>query len=106
MGGAASKMCGSQNVSGPEIAGHGVGAAHAAAAATSQGTGGQGTGREAPESVASSQAAETAKPVSKQQIAYLLRLGLNRREVCVDTRHSNVLLFLLLCIRCIDGSLP
>ena len=91
MGGAASKMCGSQNVSGPEIAGHGVGAAHAAAAATSQGTGGQGTGREAPESVASSQAAETAKPVSKQQIAYLLRLGLNRREVCVDTCHSNVL---------------
>ena len=41
MGGAASKMCGSQNVSGPE----------------------------------------TADP--KEQIADLLRLGLNRREVCV-----------------------
>ena len=89
MGGAASKMCGSQNVSGPEIAGPGVGAAHAeaaAAAATSQGTGGQGTGGHgapAPEqSVASSQAADkTADP--KEQIAYLLRLGLNRREVCV-----------------------
>ena len=86
MGGAASKMCGSQNVSGPEIAGPGVGAAHAAAAATSQGTGGKGTaghGAPAPEqSVASSQAAEkTADP--KEQIAYLLRLGLNRREVCV-----------------------
>ena len=66
MGGAASKMCGSQNVSEPE----------------------------------------TADTMSKEQIAYLLRLGLNRREVCVDTRHSNVLLFLLLCIRCIDGSLP
>jgi|SRR6056300_1546157 len=86
MGGAASKMCGSQNVSGPEIAGPGVGVAQAAAAATSQGTGGQGTGGHgapAPEqSVASSQAAEkTADP--KEQIAYLLRLGLNRREVCV-----------------------
>jgi hypothetical protein len=81
MGGTASDMCGSQNVSGPEIAGPGVGAAHAAAAATSQGTGGHGA--PAPEqSVASSQAAEkTADP--KEQIAYLLRLGLNRREVCV-----------------------
>ena len=81
----ASEMCGSQNVSGPEIAGPGVGAAQAAAAATSQGTGGKGTaghGPPAPEqSVASSQAAETADP--KEQIAYLLRLGLNRREVCV-----------------------
>ena len=81
-------MCGSQNVSGPEIAGPGVGAAHAEAAeaaATRQGTGGKGTaghGAPAPEqSVASGQAAETAD--SKQQIAYLLRLGLNRREVCV-----------------------
>jgi hypothetical protein len=86
MGGAASKMCGSQNVSGPEIAGPGVGAAHAATAATSQGTVGKGTaGHGAParaeQSVASSQAAETADP--KEQIAYLLRLGLNRREVCV-----------------------
>ena len=86
MGGAASKMCGSQNVSGPEMAGPGVGAAQAAAAATSQGTGGKGTaghGAPAPEqSVASSQAAEkTVDP--KEQIAYLLRLGLNRREVCV-----------------------
>jgi hypothetical protein len=62
MGGAASKMCGSQNVSGP-----------------------------APEqSVASSQAAETADTVSTEEIGYLLRLGLNRREVCVDT--------------CLDGS--
>ena len=99
-------MCGSQNVSGPEMAGPGVGAAQAAAAATSQGTGGKGTaghGPPAPEqSVASSQAAETADP--KEQIAYLLRLGLNRREVCVDTCHSNVLLsFLLLHIH---GSLP
>ena len=87
MGGAASKMCGSQNVSGPEIAGPGVGVAQAASAPTSQGTGGQGTGGHgapAPEqSVASSQAAEkTADP--KEQIAYLLRLGLNRREVCVE----------------------
>ena len=82
MGGAASKMCGSQNVSGPEIAGPGVGAAHAAAAATSQGTGGKGTaghGAPAPEqSIASSQAADPM-----EQIAYLSRLGLNRREVCV-----------------------
>jgi len=98
----ASEMCGSQNVSGPEIAGPGVGVAQAAAAATSQGTGGQGTGghgAHAPEhlSVASSQVVETAKPVSKQQIAYLFRLGLNRREVCVE------LLFLLLHTH---GSLP
>jgi len=92
-------MCGSQNVSGPETAGPGVGVAQAAAAATSQGTGGQGRGHGAPapeESVASSQAAETANPASKEQIAYLLRLGLNRREVCVNTCHSNVLLLLLL----------
>jgi hypothetical protein len=109
MGGAASKMCGSQNVSGPEIAGPGVGAAHAeaaAAAATSQGTGGKGMaehGDPAPEqSVASSQVAETANTVSTEQIDYLLRLGLNRREVCVDTCHSNVLLSLL-SILCIDG---
>ena len=95
----ASEMCGSQNVSGPEIAGPGIGADHAEAAetaATPQGTGGHGA--HAPEhlSVASSQAAETAKPVSKQQIAYLFRLGLNRREVCVE------MLFLVH----IHGSLP
>ena len=94
MGGAASKMCGSQNVSEPKIAGPGVGAAPAAEAAaaaaapaTPQGTGGHGA--PAPEqSVASSQAAGGPK----EQIAHLLRrLGLNRREVCVDTCHSNVL---------------
>jgi hypothetical protein len=45
MGGGASKMCGSQNVSEPKIAGPGVGAAHAAvAAATPQGTGGHYSG--------------------------------------------------------------
>ena len=56
MGGGASKMCGSQNVSEPKIAG---------------------------------------------QIAHLLRLGLNRREVCVcvcDTCHSTVLLLSLLLL--------
>ena len=78
MGGAAYRMCGSQNVSGPEIAGPGVGVAQAAVVIF-QGTGGQGTGGHgapAPEqSVASSQAAD--------KLAYLLRLGLNRREVCV-----------------------
>ena len=124
MGGAASTMCGSQNVSGPEIAGPGVGAAPAAeaaagaaAAATSQGTGGHGA--PAPElSVGpgvgwAGEAAETANTVSTEQIGDLLRLGLNRREVCVDTCHSNVLLLLLLllllfllCIHCVDGSLP
>jgi hypothetical protein len=74
-------------VSEPKIAGPGVGAAHAEAAeaaaapATPQGTGGHGA--PAPEqSDASSQAAETANTVSPEQIAYLLRLGLNRREVC------------------------
>ena len=99
-------MCGSQNVSGPEIAGPGVGAAHAASAATSQGTGGKGTaGHGAPtpeQSIASSQAALTADP--RGQIAYLSRLGLNRREVCVNTCHSNVLLLFLLLH--IHGSLP
>jgi len=60
-------------------------------------------GDPAPEqSVASSQVAETANTVSTEQIDYLLRLGLNRREVCVDTCHSNVLLSLL-SILCIDG---
>jgi hypothetical protein len=88
MGGAASKMCGSESVLGPEIAGPGVGAAHAeaaAAAATSQGTGGHRA--PAPEqSVASSQAAETAAETANlvlpKQIDCLFRLGLNRREVC------------------------
>ena len=81
----ASEMCGSQNVSGPEIAGPGMGADHAEAAeaaATPQGTGGHGP--PAPEqSDARSQAAETANTVSPEQIAHLRRLGLNRREVCV-----------------------
>ena len=61
MGGGASKMCGSQNVSGPEIAGPGVGADHAEAAA-------------------------------------VRRLGLNRREVCVGTCDSNVVLLLLMVL--------
>ena len=91
MGGAVSKMCGSQNVSEPKIVGPGVGAAPAAeadaAAATPQGTGGHGA--PAPEqSVASSQAAETANTVSPEQIAHLRRLGLNRREVCVWTNTT------------------
>ena len=60
-------MCGSQNVSGPEIAGPGVGVAQAAAAATSQGTGGHGA--PAPElSVGwAGKAVDTADP--KEQIA-------------------------------------
>ena len=87
----ASKMCGSQNVSGPKIAGPGAGAAPAAEAAaapaTPQGTGGHGP--PAPEqSDASSQAAETANTVSPEQIAHLRRLGLNRREVCVWTHAT------------------
>ena len=105
----ASEMCGSQNVSGPEIAGPGIGADHAEAAeaaATPQGTGWHGA--PAPEhlSVASSQAAETAKPVSKQQIAYLFRLGLNRREVCVEMLflvHIFTARFLGLTKRCVFG---
>ena len=67
MGGGAAKMCGSQNVSEPKIAGPGVGAAHAAvAAATPQGTGGHYSG------------------TREETLAFehgLRRMGINRSEV-------------------------